>query len=269
MSHAQPTPEEGILATNHFVRHRNALLSQACLSGLYLDYYLHLADCGLRLADTHDRHFKQMLAAFVLHCVSRPRNELIAWTINLQNPRLNLFATAENLTGDVVGRVFTDNVREGTHNLFFCETIRQSGGRYEPPRRSTVDFDEPDIFAAAERFYARSEQRPGRLFDLGGETFALLSAHPDCDLHWLENVSLEEVRDLAARETLSLIERRNYRWSCGCSEEKIMKVLSPAMRQDADALFQGEDSLAAQCPRCGLYYRIARPAFETWLSRQQ
>lgn len=262
----QPAPE-GIVATTEFVRHRNVLLARARLSDLYLDYYLHLADCGMHVSEEHDRPFKAMLAAFVLHCVSRPRNELIAWTINLQTPRLNLFTTADNELGSVVGRVFAENVKEGPHNLFYCETIRNVHGHYEPPRRSTVDFDSDDVFAAAELFYERSEQRPGRLFDLGDENFALLSAHPDCDLDWLRAVTREEVQELSAKEILTPIERRAYRWRCGCSEERIIKVLAPTMRQDPEALFQGEDSIATQCPRCGVLYRIARKTMEHWLAK--
>lgn len=263
----QPAPQEGIVATTEFVRHRNVLLSRARLSDLYLDYYLHLADCGMHVAEEHDRPFKEMLAAFVLHAVSRPRNELIAWTINLQAPRLNLFAAADNELGSIVGRVFLENIKEGDHNLFFCETIRNLRGQYDSPRRSTVDFDGPDIFAGVERFYAHSEQRPGRFFDLGEENFVLLSAHPDCDLAWLRTVTLEEVRDIATRETLAPIERRAYRWRCGCSEERIMKVLAPTVRQDPDGLFQGEESIATQCPRCGVLYRISRKALEAWVAK--
>ena len=262
----QPAPE-GIVATTEFVRHRNVLLSRARLSDLYLDYYLHLADCGMHVSEEHDKPFKAMLAAFVLHGVSRPRNELIAWTVNLQSPRLNLFATADNELGTVIGRVFAENVKESPHNLFFCETIRNVGGRYDPPRRSTVDFDGTDVFSAVELFYERSEQRPGRFFDLGEETFALLTAHPDCDLGWLRTVTLEEVRDVASHETVTLIERRNYRWRCGCSEERIIKVLAPTMRQDPDSLFQGEDFVAVQCPRCGVLYRISRAALAAWLAK--
>lgn len=267
MANADQPAQEGIVATTEFVRHRNVLMSRARLSDLYLDYYLHLADCGIHVAEQHDRPFKAMLAAFVLHCVSRPRNELIAWTVNLQSPRLNLFTTADNELGTVVGRVFAENVKEGPHNLFFCETIRRVRGHYDPPRRSTVDFDGGDIFAAAELFYERSEQRPGRLFDLGDESFVLLSAHPDCDLAWLRNVTLDEVRDIAQHETLAPIERRSYRWSCGCSEERILKVLAPAMRQDPDDLFRGEESLATQCPRCGVVYHISRQTMEAWLEK--
>ncbi len=262
----QPAPE-GIVATTEFVRHRNVLVSRARLTDLYLDYYLHLADGGMHVAEEHDKPFKDMLAAFVLHCVSRPRNELIAWTVNLQSPRLNLFATADNELGTVVGRVFVENVKEGSHNLFFCETIRQLQGQYGPPRRSTVNFEGPDIFGAAELFYERSEQRPGRFFDLGEENFVLLSAHPDCDLDWLRGVSLDEVREISTKETLAPIERRTYRWRCGCSEERIIKVLAPTMRQDPDGLFQGEDAIATQCPRCGVLYRISRKAMEAWLAK--
>lgn len=255
-------PEGGIAATSEFVRHRNALLSRARLADLYLDYYLHLADNQVQLAPEHDALLKRLLAVAVLHCMSRPRNEIIAWTVNLQEPLVNLFASGDNGLGHLTGRLFTDHVRKGGGNLLYVETARAR----DPVRRSAIDFDGNDLFAAAERFYERSEQRPARLFDLGDEEFALLSAHPDCDLAWLRGVDVDAVRSLADRETLVPMERRPYRWKCGCDERRIFRILAPAMRADPEDLFHGEEALRMECPRCGGLYRISREALEAYIA---
>lgn len=265
MGHPQPTPEESAVATNSFVRHRNALLTQVNLTGLYTTYYLQMAEAGRTVDSMQDDLFKQMFAAFVLHTCSRPRNEMVAWTVNLQEPLLNLFATSDNEAGTAVGRVFTTNVKPGSTNLFYVETVR---GR-EPARRSVVEFSHPDMFAAAEKFYEDSEQRPARFFDLGNDDFALLAAHPDCDILWLRGIETAELRSLAETETLVPLEQRTYRWICGCSESRIFKVLEAAMRDDPDALFQGDEVLAIECPRCGAPYHITREAMEAHLARTQ
>ncbi len=128
MSDTQSTPpdkrEEGLEVKTWFVRERNALLATAEFGPLFVDYYLHLADQGIRPDLEHAAMFKRALAGFVLHCVSRPWNEMTAWTINFQSPLVNLFLTGDNEDGAVTGRVLTDNVKEMPENLFFADVIR-------------------------------------------------------------------------------------------------------------------------------------------------
>lgn len=263
MASPQSSPGEASVATNAFVRHRNALLTRVNLTELYTTYYLQMAETGRTVDNTQDELFKGMFAAFVLHTCSRPRNELVAWTINLQEPLLNLFAVSDNDAGTAVGRVFTSNVKPGATNLFYVETVR---GR-EPARRSVVEFSGADMFAAAEKFYENSEQRPARFFDLGNDDFALLAAHPDCDIPWLRGVDAIALRTLAENETVVPLEQRGYRWHCGCSESRIFKVLESAMRSDPEKLFQGEEILPIECPRCGFPYHITREAMEAHIAR--
>lgn len=258
-------PSEGIDVRTEFVRHRNVLLARANLSGLFIDYYLHLGETGKTIAPEHDQLFKQMLAAFVLHAASRPAREHIAWTISLQQPRINLFTTADNQLGTVVGRIFTEHVKEAPTNMFYQETV--IGGR--PLRRSVVDFEGTDLFAAVEKFYEISEQRPGRLFDLGDENYVLVSAHPDYDEAWFRGLTLDDVRSITGGdEILVPIERRRYRWHCGCNERRIFQVLTPAMQRDPDELFGGEPVIRVECPRCGVRYAVSREALEAYLAEQ-
>ncbi len=265
MASAEIPPADGIIVTSEFVRHRNVLLTRARLTDLYLEYYLHVADSGLQIAPEHDRPFKDLLAVTVLYAGSRPRNEYLAWTMNLQEPLLNLFTTADNQADTVAGRIFTENVKRGANNLLYLETVR---GR-DPKRRSVIDFTGPEVFAAAETFLTKSEQRPGRFFSLGDEEFVLLSAHPDCDLAWLQGIDATgaRVRDALAPETIVPLERRRYAWQCGCNEQRMFEVLAPTMRQDADALFQGDDAIRIECPRCAKPYRITREALEAYVAK--
>ena len=256
------TADSGLEVRTYFVRNRNVLFARAEFSDLYVDSYLHLADQGLKLAPEHDVMFKRALAAFTLHCASRPWKEFTAWTINFQAPLVNLFLTGDNETGAVTGRVFDENVKELPENLFYADVV--SGN--QPKRRSTVGFTGADPLAAAEKFYAQSEQRMARYFQLGEEDFALVAEHPDCDLNWLRALTAEQVRTLATTETLSLLERRVYRWHCGCNEGRMLEVLASPMRQDPDGLFGGEPKIEIRCPRCGARYIITREALDTFVA---
>src|SRR5882724_11948913 len=208
------TADAGLEARTHVVRRRNVMVARADFSDLFVDYYLHLGDQRMKPAPEHDAMFKRALAAFTLHCASRPRNELTAWTIHFQRPFLNLFLTGDNETGAVTGRVFTEDVREMDQNIFYADVVRPR----EPKRRSAVNFDGSDPIAASEAFYAQSEQRPARYFQIGDEEWLMAVEHPDCDSAWFNQLTTESVRTLETNETLALMERRIYRWHCGCNQ---------------------------------------------------
>lgn len=258
-----PNPaESGLAVSTLFVRSRNALVARAEFGDLFVDYYLHLGAHGLRPATVADEMFKRALAAFVLHCASRPRNELVAWTINFQEPLLNLFLTADNETGAVTGRVFDENVKRMEENIFYSDVVKLR----QPKRRSAVNFSGADPVAAAERFYEQSEQRGARYFQLAEEEWALLTEHPDCDLQWFRGLTTERVRALDTEETLAPIERRVYRWHCGCNQQRMLEVLAPVMRQDPEGLFGDDEKLEMRCPRCAARYTITREALEAFVA---
>jgi molecular chaperone Hsp33 len=252
----------GLEVRTHFVRNRNGLVARADLGELFVDYYLHLAEHGLRPDPEHDAMFKRALAAFVLHQASRPRNELTAWTINCQAPRVNLFFTGDNATGAVTGRVFAEHVKVLPENLFYADVVRGN----QPKRRSVVHFHGADPIIGAERLYAQSEQRGARYFQLGEEEFALVTEHPDCDLAWFKALTKEEAGRLEQAETLALLERRLFRWHCGCNQQRMLEVLAPVMKTDAEGLFGDQPKVEIRCPRCGARHNVTREALEAFVA---
>lgn len=246
-----------------FVRHRNALLVRADLGSLFTDYYLHLADNKLRYTPEQDTIFKSALSAFTLHCASRPLNEHLGWTLNFQEPRMNLFLAGDNEDCTVVGRIFTENVRPAEHNTFYSDSVARRGAE---PRRSVVNFFGNDAIAAVSDYYARSEQRPVRFFHLEGDNHAMLLSHPDCDMAWFSTVDAAGVRELDRAETLSRIERRAYQWSCGCTQPKILGAIAPAFRADPEGVFGESETITVECPRCAAPYTLTREAMEAYLA---
>jgi molecular chaperone Hsp33 len=259
------TADAGHEVRTEFVRNRNVLLARADFGALFVDYYLHLGANQIRVAPEHDALFKRALIAFTLHCASRPWNEMTAWTINFQQPLVNLFLTGDNETGAVTGRVFDENVKEGPENLFFSDVVRGQ----QPKRRSAVTFTGADPITAVERFYAQSEQRQARYFPLAEEEFAMVTEHPDCDLAWLNALTAEQLRSIEERETVTLMERRIYRWHCGCNQQRMMEVLAPTMKQDPEQLFGDDPKLEIRCPRCGARHTITRESLEAFVAKSK
>jgi len=242
---------------SYFVRQRNALAVRASFGPLYMDYYLHWMQHGIALDRRVDAILKDSLAALVLHMVTRPLDETAAWTINFQEPRLNVFVTANNQSGNVVGQAWTEDVREAGEGLFCADVVR--GGRES--RRSQVPFSGGDVFRAVEAFYGQSEQRRGRYFQIGPEEFVLIAAQPDCDLPWLDGLGEEAVARLDKDEELSLLEQRFYHFECGCNDERIVSRLHVLSAQEKEDLFGDQDLFRISCPRCGAKFEISRERF--------
>jgi molecular chaperone Hsp33 len=257
-------PEISLEVRSYFIRQRNALLTRAEFSDLFVDYYLHLADLHLQPTPEHDRLFKEALASLTLHCAARPWNETIAWTLNFQNPLLNIFVHGSNPLGTVIGRSFPEHVRENDCNLFFADIVRNNS----LPHRSTIQFEGSSAFIAAETYYKQSEQRLARYFEVAPEEYVFISAQPDCDTAWLQSLTLEKVQKLDQQEELSLLESRNYRWNCGCNEHRMMTILSPSMKSSPEALFGGAATIKMTCPRCGQRTIITRESMEAFINQK-
>ena len=119
------------------------------------------------------------------------------------------------------------------------------------------------------RFTRNPEQRPARFFQTEEDHFIMLSAHPDWDEDWFHGIDHDGVRRIDDDETLTLLETRDYGWDCGCSQDKIMKVLLPIFQQDAEGLYQGEPSVTVNCPRCFGRFAIPREALEAYAADQE
>jgi len=254
--------EDDLTLRSRFVRGRNTLFARGDFSALFVDFYLHLKDNDLQLSQESAERMKRALALFGLHCISRPRNESLAWTINFQDPLVNVFVAGDTSTGEVTGRIYTEGVKRAKENAFYQDSLR----RGRDPHRSVVGFSGSDMIGAVEEFYAMSEQRPARFFELAPEEFAILAAHPDYDEDWFASLSHEDVLSLDATEELVDLESRPLRWHCGCNQRKIMKVLLETFIAEPDELFLGEELVEVNCPRCASKHRISREMMEAFLA---
>lgn len=237
-----------------FVRHRNALLVRGQFTPIYIDYYLHLLQHAIRPPAALDQMLKDALAVLTLHLVARPWAETIAWTVNLMAPRINLFVTGGSLTEAITGRIFTEDVRNPDRNYFYSQTTTVEGTE---PSLTSLEVAGNDPIQWLSQFYDQSEQRPGRIFRLDDETFALVAAQPDCDLDWLAMLDDAAVANIDVREETKLLETRRFRFHCGCSIERILPILG-AWKNRPDELFHDETSVQIQCPRCAANYTVTR-----------
>jgi molecular chaperone Hsp33 len=250
---------------SYFVRGRNALLTRADFGAMYVDHYLHLADYGLRYSNEHDAMLKDAIAAMTLHLTSKPQDENCAWTLNFHDPLVNLFVTGKSRPGMVTGRVFTEDVRDFGKNVFISQFSRPN----HPQLQSMIEFTTNDLFKSVEEFYAQSEQRLTRLFRYDEEDIIMISAEPDCDVEWLAALTLEDVKALDSTETLSLLEKREYIFHCGCSVERLYPMLAKLGEEDLNYLFEQDEAVTLTCPRCAARYVTPRTHFMAWKAAEE
>ena len=250
-------------ARSFYVRNRNVLLARGRFGPLYMDYYLHQMQHGIRHDEAMDAMLKDALAALALHLCSRPQDEGCAWTINLHEPLMNLFVTGGSRPGRVTGRVFTEDVKDSGKNLFLAQLTRP----HHPARTSMVQFQDNDILRAVEFFYEQSEQRGTRIFRMEDEEYVMLTAEPDCDEDWLSRLRIGDVASLEKTEHLVPLEARGYVFECGCSVDRLYPMLSRLQSEDLAVVFD-EGFATITCPRCGAVFHTPKAHFEEWRAAQ-
>jgi molecular chaperone Hsp33 len=248
---------------SYFIRKRNALLVRGSFSPLYMDYYLHLMQHGIKYDDRLDLMLKDAIAGMALHLCSRPQDENSAWTIHLHDPLVNVFVTGGSRPGRVTGRLFTEDVRETEKSLFIAQTTRP----HMQPRQSMIEFTGTDMLRAVEELYTQSEQRLTRFFRLDDEEFVQVSAEPDCDEEWVHALSAEQLGELDKTEHLTLLETRGYVFDCGCTADRLYPLLNRLSADDLEYIFS-DGKATITCPRCAAVFEAPKEDFEGWQQRQ-
>ncbi len=237
-----------------FVRHRNALWIRASFTGMFTDYYIHLMEQKIRHNPELDMMLKEHIAMLSLYLVTRPWAETTGWTVNIRAPRVNLFAAGGCTQESIIGRLFTEDVREPDRNYFYSQT---TDPYQKEPRLSTMEMEGRNPLLWFEQFYHQSEQRPGRAFHMGDDDYAVVVAQPDCDLDWLASLDVDAVQNLEQTEEVKLLEVRHLKFACGCDLNKILPLLA-SWRNRLDDLFGELEVIQVQCPRCAAVYPVSR-----------
>ncbi len=239
------------------LRDRELLLARADFAPLFQDHLEHARrwvgePTGLSL-----KLMQQGLAAAGLYITFRALDENTAWTLNLSEPPLNIFITADCRTGRVVGRHFEENVATVDHSRLFVQSVRNIG----KPQLSGIEVTGFDMLAIFEQYYDQSEQQPARFFQCEASTYLMLAALPDIDAAWLEGLSLVDARALLEAPGLQRIEERTVFFGCPCDQARVHEVVRSVFKGKEDELFAGDEQVEVRCPRCGEAYQITREQF--------
>lgn len=198
----------------------------------------------------------QALGGAALYLSSRPRDESMAWTLNLKQPPTNVFVTGSSAACTVTGRVYTEDVATAEESRLFVQSTRGSGRDFT----SVIDVEGVDVLLIFEQYCRRSDQTNARFFEITDDEYLMVASLPvDDDGEWIG--ALDRDAALARLSEIRLLDERRFWFQCGCNPEKIFRTVRGIYEDRADELFRGEDSVTVSCPRCGRNWRIAREEF--------
>lgn len=235
---------------------RACLLASGDFADLLASWWRHASLWGGEPDGLSSILMRQGLAAAVLHLANRPRNETVAWTLNLKQPPTNLFLSGSSDDGTITGRVITDGVRTDESSRLFVQVVRPRG----EPQTSRLDVEGFDVLEIFEQYFDRSEQNPARFFPFDGERFAAVLGLPGVDPDWLHELTIESAREML--ETAPVVEERPFRFECGCSPARILDVMRSMFGREPEELFRGDRRVEVFCPRCGRRWWVDRELFD-------
>jgi molecular chaperone Hsp33 len=238
-------------------RAHNTVMARGDVTGLFAAYLDHAERWQSAPDGLSQVMIRQAMGAAALHLSCRPTDELVAWTLNIAKPPLNIFVAGDAGERSVVGRVFTEDVDTIETSRFFVESKRPR----REPSRSTVLVERLDVLEIFQQYYQQSEQTFARFFELSDSEFAMIQAMPDADLDWLAGLGREQLITYVTGG-LDPLDEQIYRFHCGCTPDRMLEVITSMFKGREDELFQGEDGVQVNCPRCGRHWWVARADFD-------
>ncbi|HKK71191.1 MAG TPA: Hsp33 family molecular chaperone HslO [Candidatus Krumholzibacteria bacterium] len=256
--------QTGTTATveRHILRERDAMLGFGDFGALFEAYHAHARRLDLPLDPLGTVMMHQALAGAALQLSFRVVEESTAWTLNVHRPAANVFAAGGGPDSTLTGRYFVDDVETIGENRLY---VQRSHPEREPTR-SVLSVDGIDLFEIFQQYFHRSEQLAVRFVELSSSEMAAVFALPGADAAWIRGLDGVDVRALreSSREP---IESRTFTFACTCDGERVARVLAGMFGEDPEALFQGDASVEARCPRCGALWSVDREAFDRALDR--
>ena len=200
---------------------------------------------------------KQALAGAALYLSCRPRDETVAWTLNIQKPPTNVFFTGSSDGAAVTGRVFSEGVQTAAESRLFVETSRPRMSAL----RSVIDVVGLDVLEILEAYSRQSDQSRSRYLELGGDRYFMATSLPGTTgaSHWLDGLT-PEIATKAIGD-FRVLDERTFWFQCGCDFDRMVEVIRGIYKDAIDELFGDDDSVEVGCPRCGRNWRLGRDRF--------
>jgi hypothetical protein len=202
-----------------------------------------------------------LLSAVCTWVTFQPNDSMAAWTLALPVQRWRIFVAADASERTCIARWSPYGASGGPDHPLFDAQLRRRGA---PVQQSTIDPSGSTAMGLIAEFFARSHQNPGKFFyDPREEIAQMLVAVADHDLAWLRALDGIPEGELIPESHLPprhpIHQPQFLQYQCGCTSERIRKVVLSAAGGNVSAVFGNEAEVEVECPRCGRSVALRRP----------
>ncbi|MCB0344716.1 MAG: Hsp33 family molecular chaperone HslO [Bdellovibrionales bacterium] len=241
---------------SRYIRKYDCLLVDCDMSDYLIDYYLNAKEMGIKIEAEHDEQLKRYLACLAMHLTTRPAGETIAWTVHLPSEEpYTIFLTGSSSESYLIGRVIYENVAATNSYILHSQVVREVGDA----SKSLVQGLDASTKSMVENFYRQSEQVAVKVaFIENSDKAAMLVATPGHDEEWFEQADPAKVIGEITNFDHRVMRTAGFRFACNCSAEKLLPFFQSIDRETLADLYQDDQVLTIDCPRCGRSFEIEK-----------
>lgn len=243
-------------------RSKGYIISTASVIDIMSEYLDHYVNSSIETVKQEDfDHVKKVLAYTCCMAPFMPADGVYGWTFSLPLEKRKIFSSLNRNDGNYVCR--THNWEPDKHEKTPRVALQMLSENQNINRVSLVDIDtvekrEDIIEALMERYFSNQEEV--NVFTMFRDnTLYILKPFPTC----ADEVFTEVVDELQkgldkVTSKLEILENYKFSFFCGCNSVKISHIFSSLKQEEKDFLFQKDDTITVECPRCGRKYNFKR-----------
>lgn len=195
--------------------------------------------------------FTAVLATFM------PVEGTLAFTVSLPLKKRRLFCLFDNKMKKFVARSHIWNAEE--FEKVQRLTAQKVHDIHGSDQVSMVDCKDSilieDLF---KRYLDIEEKLPCMFFSINSD-FVMIKAAHEMTAEAFKKISKEVQDDLKKYVTSdNLTKECSFSFSCGCNSDKINSFFSTMSQDHIDCIFECDQEVSIECPRCGLVYKIKK-----------
>ncbi len=212
-------------------------------------------------SQNHGETLDALACLAALTACSQPDPFSWAFSINTPDSKLDIgtgFFVAAEPQGMIVARHLPTTRKE------WMVTVQRAKTGEQPSQSSFLPKKGGDPVRVFEQYFETSEQRECRIaLDPTTAKGVLFQSMPEGHLEELQEASAEELLNLVEKlledEKLTRLAEHRMFYECLCTDEYVLNMLTSLPISQQEELWEGQESLRIECPRCSREFVIRQP----------
>lgn len=242
----------------HFLNSRNGMtIISADIRDMVSDYLNHYIDSGTETVSNHGMEILKEFMAFIsLKFFSMDKNSIEGWNMFLPELKMKFFISVDSVDNTFVAKV-------GNYEPAENEKTRIMLVKYDTLNRNkttshiAIDYKK-DIFESLTQYFRETSNE--KLVKRGAFYYLLKKTDADDDV--FQTVTSELINGDFNFTGFTEMNAASLKFFCGCSHDKIKSMVASVGKETLHELFTADDSIIAECPRCGLKFSFKKKDFK-------